>query len=78
MSKHPSTEHHTAAADAHDNASRHHREAAKNYEEGKHETAAHHAHSASGHSAHARDEAEKASRTHAQEHGNHKGTGGSH
>jgi hypothetical protein len=75
--KHPATDNPKNAADQYDNAAKHHREAAKDFEEGKHETAAHHAHTAHRLASNARNQATKASRKHAHEHGGgQQGSGG--
>jgi hypothetical protein len=50
-------------------AARHHGEAAKAYEAGHHEKAAHHALTASAHELHAHGHAQEAAKTHAEEYG---------
>ena len=44
-------------------------EAAKHYEAGKHEKAAHHAHTARAHAVHAREHSEEAAKVHLEAHG---------
>src|SRR5262249_40857945 len=59
----------TKAAEHHEHAAGHHKEAAKQHKAGHHEKAAHHAHTARGHHEHATHHATEAAKAHTEEHG---------
>jgi hypothetical protein len=68
MSK-KAAEHHKKASENLTNAARHHGEAAKQYEAGNYEKAAHQAHTASGHEILAKENVKEAVKAHTEEHG---------
>jgi len=63
-------DYHTQASEHFGNASKNHQEAAKQYDAGNFEKAAHHAHTAQGHRKNEEKQARNASKLHTKEYGN--------